>query len=285
MKFDGRTRAAALYEELKEKVDQQIKTTHIRPSLDVYLVGENPSSLSFIKQKKNAAERIGAALNLHQYSDISYDEFRVALEKSNHSPDIHGIVIQRPLPEKNHDLTPLLQTIVREKDIDGFLPDSPFEVPVAEGVLEILREISRMSHAASVKKFLQNKTIVVLGRGVTAGAPIARMIERQGKTPIVIHSKTIDPKTIMKSADILISCVGQKHTITKDDLKPDALLIGVGLSRNEDGTYSGDYDEKEIEEVASSYTPTPGGVGPVNVACLMKNLVMSYTRNTGGKNI
>ncbi|MBI5613660.1 bifunctional 5,10-methylenetetrahydrofolate dehydrogenase/5,10-methenyltetrahydrofolate cyclohydrolase [Candidatus Gottesmanbacteria bacterium] len=283
MKFDGRALAHTLYEKLKRTVDDSFARTNIRPNVDVFLVGDNPSSISFIKQKRIAAEKIGATLTLHQSSDISFKDFEKEIQKSNINHDVHGIVIQRPLPEKRNDLTPLLQTIAVEKDVDGFLPHSPFEVPVAEGVLEILKEISLTCHVPSVKDFLKNKTIVVIGRGVTAGTPITRIIAKHGViTPIVIHSQTENPKSIMISADILISCVGQTHTVTKDSVKNGVILIGVGLSRNEEGTYSGDYDEKEIEERASWYTPTPGGVGPVNVACLMKNLVISYTQSIGG---
>jgi methylenetetrahydrofolate dehydrogenase (NADP+)/methenyltetrahydrofolate cyclohydrolase len=285
MKFDGRALATILYTRLKKSVDHAMEKTKIRPSLDVYLIGDNPSSLSFIKQKRLAAEKIGATLTLYQYSDISYNEFRDVIFTSNHNPNVHGIVIQRPLPEIRNDLNPLLQSIALEKDIDGFLSNSPYEVPVAEGVLEILSEICRTCHAPSVKDLIINKTTVVIGRGVTAGTPIARMIERQGITPLVIHSHTFLPDQIMKSADILISCVGKKHTVKKDSVKDGAILIGVGLCRNEDGTYSGDYEETDIAIKTSWYTPTPGGVGPVNVACLMKNLVMSYTRSTGGTRI
>lgn len=285
MKFDGRILAEALYQKLKENVEKLFASTRIRPRVSVFLIGDNPSSLSFIKQKRIAAEKIGAILDLHQSLDISYEDFKEIIQKSNLDPDIHGIVIQRPLPDSRRDLTALLQSIIPQKDIDGFLHNSPFKVPVAEGVHEILKEISLMSYAKNINEFLQEKTIVVIGRGITAGAPIARMIEKHGVTPTIIHSETKHPESLMKSADILISCVGKKHTVTKNSIKDGVILICVGLSRNVDGTYSGDFDELEVKEKTSWYTPTPGGVGPVNVACLMKNLVMSYTRITGGTNI
>jgi methylenetetrahydrofolate dehydrogenase (NADP+)/methenyltetrahydrofolate cyclohydrolase len=224
-------------------------------------------------------------LDLHQFLDISYDEFRDAIEKKNRNPDIHGIIIQRPLPDTRTDLMPLLDFIAPEKDIDGFSDASPYEVPVALGVLEILKKIAQRGNTHSLRDFMHNKSVAIIGRGVTAGIPIARMIEKLGSIPAVVHSQTKNPKDVTRGADILISCVGKRKTVTREAIKKGVILIGVGLSRNEDGTYSGDYDEREIEDIASWYTPTPGGVGPVNVASLMKNLVMSYTHSTGGKNL
>ena len=118
---------------------------------------------------------------------------------------------------------------------------------------------------------MDNKKIVVIGRGETAGKPIASALARRQCTVSVIHSETPHPKDSTKTADILISCVG-KRVVTADSIKPGVILISVGLSRAEDGLLHGDYDEEEIKDIARFYTPTPGGVGPVNVACLMQNL-------------
>ncbi len=121
--------------------------------------------------------------------------------------------------------------------------------------------------------WLRSQRVIIVGRGETAGKPIAAAFAAKHCATLVIHSQTPDPKKIMKSADILISCVGKERVVTRDAVKPGAVLLSVGLWRTPEGKVKGDYEEEEIKDIAGYYTPTPGGVGPVNIACLMQNLV------------
>lgn len=259
MKIDGRAIADSILARLSG-------TT---ATLAVILVGDDPASLSFIRQKRKAAEKIGARLTLDQLpTSSSPNSLKLLIDKYNKDPNIHGLIIQRPLPKESPINRDTLLTVAPGKDVDGFVPNSPFHAPVADAVFAILEAI----HIT-----LPKKNIVIIGRGETAGTPIARLFLQKGLTPTIIHSQTPNPDHLLKNADIVISCVGKHRIVRKEFLKPGVILIGVGMHREEDGKLHGDYEEQEIEDVASYYTPTPGGVGPVNVACLMKNLVSAAT--------
>lgn len=253
MKIDGK----AIADELLDKLSLKIKKLGVTPTLAVVLIGDNPASIAYIKQKQKAAEKIGAKVILSQnLKDVN---------KFNDDTSIHGIIIQRPLPNEN------IPEVMLTKDVDGFEKGSPFTVPVVLAVKTILKSTGI--------EYL-NKRMVVIGRGETAGKPIAEYF----KTSHVVHSQTPHPQEVLKTADIIITCVGKEKVITKDSIKPGVILIGVGIWRDSNGKLRGDYNEDEIKDIASYYTPTPGGVGPVNVACLMQNLVTaanSYNRRSG----
>lgn len=265
MRIDGKVIADKILSELAEKV----RTFKITPTLAVILVGDNPASLSYIKQKQIAAEKIGAKIELHQ---IKQEELEGVVKKCNDDPKIHGIIIQRPLPVPSD----LVNSVKPQKDVDGFVPHSPFTVPVAAAVLKILEEI----HPDDFANWLKNQCSVVMGRGETAGKPIANLLGEQGCMISVIHSQTTNPTEVIKKMNIIVSCVGKERVITAPMIAPNTILIGVGIWRDETGKLRGDYEEDEIKDVAAYYTPMPGGVGPVNVACLMQNLVLAAQKLT-----
>lgn len=279
MKIDGRAIAERILADLAGEVGK-LKERGVTPTMVVILVGDNPASLSYIKRKTIAAEKIGAKLVLsHQPSAVSYQQLKALIEQYNDDPSVHGIIIQRPLPNESPKITTALQCVVVNKDVDGFLPNSPFEVPVATAVLTILNFIR--SHLANAKERpLEEQNIVVIGRGETAGKPIADVLIKKGCKVDVVHSQTKNPDEIMRAADIIISCVGKSNVVRRDNIKPGAILISVGIWWDNDGKMHGDYDEEDISDIASFYTPTPGGVGPVNVACLMKNLILAVQKSS-----
>lgn len=267
MKIDGKAIADRILTELAQKV----KTLGKTPTLAVILVGDNPASLAYIKQKQKAAETIGANVILKQFSETSSkQQIDEAIHQYNNDRNVHGIIVQRPIPEYVGDIT----SVVSQKDVDGFLPTSPFTPPVALAVLEILKEAAKTDDFDS---WLRNQCSVVFGRGETAGAPIARVLETRGCTIEIVHSQTPDPSVLTKKFNIIVSCVGRERVITAPMLTPQSILIGVGIWRDSEGKLRGDYNEEEIQDVVAYYTPTPGGVGPVNVASLMQNLVKAYT--------
>ncbi len=264
MKIDGRAIANSILTGL----------SGINPTLAVILVGDDPASLSFIRQKRLAAEKIGATLTLDQLpTSATNTRLTSLIDTYNKDPNIHGIIIQRPIPQESAIDQKILLTVSPIKDVDGFVPNSLFHAPVADAVFAILEAI----HIT-----LPKKNIVIIGRGQTAGTPIARLFNEKSLRPIIIHSQTPNPDHLLKNADIVISCVGKHRIVRKEFLKPGVILIGVGMHREEDGKLHGDYEESEIETIASYYTPTPGGVGPVNVACLMKNLIKASILAKGG---
>lgn len=264
MKIDGKALADTILSQLATKVTN-LKKRGITPTLAVILVGDNPASIAYIKQKQKAAEKIGAGLVFsHQTSAISKNELQKLVDQYNNDPTIHGLIIQRPIPQELGDVSTILDSVKPAKDVDGFLPNSPFDVPVAAAIGEILQ---------NAKCQMLNAQFVVIGRGETAGQPILQYLKKQHCTASVIHSKTPNPTELMKQADVIISCVGKKRVVTRKMIKRDAILISVGIWRDEEGKLHGDYEEQDIADIASFYTPTPGGVGPVNVACLMQNLI------------
>lgn len=276
MKIDGRAVAREMLEELKIEVSK-LKKRGIVPTLAVILVGDNPASLSYIKQKKKMGEEMGANVIIsHQQAASGNQQLKKLIQECNASPKVHGIIIQRPVPTAAGIDPATLLTVLPKKDVDGLVPGTKFEVPVVLAAMEILRFVfSQVDKGAEFDQFdswLKGQSIVVVGRGETAGKPVASYFKKLKCTTSVIHSQTPNPKKILKQADIIISCSGKPGIVTRKTIKPGVILVGVGIRRDVDGL-KGDYNEEEIQDVASYYTPTPGGVGPVNVAGLMQNLV------------
>ena len=196
------------------------------------------------------------------------------IEQLNNDSNVHGIIVQRPLPSQivNSEIT---RAIDPKKDVDAFNPDSPYNPPVAEATLRLLEHIysSKRVDYSNFNDWLNSQSIVILGKGETGGAPIIRTFEKMGVNYSLVDSRTPNPELKTASADIIICAVGKPYTVTPQNIKRGVILISVGLSKGSDGKLRGDYNEEEIKDIASSYTPTPGGVGPVNVAMLLKNLV------------
>ncbi len=277
MKIDGVALAGSIYKELTPQV-AALKTKGIVPALGVILVGDNPNSILFIKQKQKAAERIGAKLILKQFPpNLRPEILQSTIQQFNNDSFIHGIIVQRPLPPELGDMSKILDTISPMKDVDGFLPNSPFVPPVAQAVLAILNVVFEHEKPniteTSFNSWLEDQCSVVIGRGETAGRPIAKVLAERGCTISIIHSKTPNPKEITRRATIIVSCVGKERVVTPDMVTSKAILIGVGMHTNPSGKLAGDFDEEEMKNAVTYYTPTPGGVGPINVAHLMKNLI------------
>jgi methylenetetrahydrofolate dehydrogenase (NADP+)/methenyltetrahydrofolate cyclohydrolase len=263
MKIDGKAIAEAILTHLTEEV----KTLHTTPTLAVILVGDNAASLAYIRQKQKATQRIGGKFIFEHLPEATLPkELTARIEMYNNDPTVNGLIVQRPLPTT---LTGAGDSVTPAKDVDGFIKNSPFDVPIVMAIFTILSQIGMN---------FRDKKIVVIGRGETAGKPIADAFARVQCATSVISSQTPNPKVIMKTANIIISCVG-KPLVTPETVKPGAVLISVGLWSGPDNKLHGDYKETEIADIAGFYTPTPGGVGPVNVASLMQNLVKA-TINT-----
>jgi methylenetetrahydrofolate dehydrogenase (NADP+) / methenyltetrahydrofolate cyclohydrolase len=262
MKIDGKQIAQGILEDLKIKIEKEAK----KPHLAIVSVGNDPASISYVKQKQLRAEEIGAKTTLIKLdSRIDENELVAVIEKLNNNNDINGIIVQKPLPEQIDNRVIDLR-INPKKDIDAFNPESKFVFPIGLAILEVLKKIYKNLEN------LKNKKIVILGKGETGGKPIRETLERTGVDPIIIDSKTVSPKQIINTADIIISAVGKKNIIKSSMLKNGVALIGAGQHRENDGEFHGDYEEEEIKNITSFYTPTPGGIGPINVAMLLKNL-------------
>lgn len=273
------------------------------PALAVIQVGDDPASTAYITQKKKAAETVGIKLiHSHHPRQVSKATLQAVVDLYNQDLQTHGVIIQRPLPPDLGDPIEIIRSVHPAKDVDGFLPGSRFDVPVALAVAEILKhvhaEIPNTPNPAGLLfpdqsgerarddgfiGWLKTKNITVIGRGDTAGAPIFHYFRKLGCTVAQIHTQSKHPHTVMKNSDIIVSCVGKKQVVTPEYIKPGVILVSVGIWRDESGKLHGDYEEDDVKDIASFYTPTPGGVGPVNVACLMQNVVRAAKMILGNK--
>lgn len=271
MKIDGALLAQTLLENLKTEVSN-LKQSNKTSMLAVILVGDDPASEAYVRQKKIKGESIGIQVSIFRYAkETTEKELLKKIEELNKDQHVSGIIIQQPLPR--HINPEVLVTATNpQKDVDGFHPESKFSPPIAEAVLEILKEIAKQNNFG-IQEYLMGKTVVVVGKGPTGGTPIKEIFAENGVNTQVIDSKTPNPEEITGKADIIVSCVGKQGVLKKKNLKQGVVLISVGMSQGSDGRLHGDYNEEEIKDTASFYTPVPGGVGPVNVAMLLKNII------------
>ncbi len=268
MKIDGKEIASNILKDLKIRVEK-LKEKKITPHLYIITFGKNPQTESYLRQKLSKAEIIGAKITIKRFSlNTSASSIYKFIEELNKDKKIHGIIIQRPLI-KSLDEEKTSLSINLPKDVDGFHPHSKFSVPVAIAVIKLIESTIENE---SILEFLKSKKIVVIGKGTTAGKPVINLLEKYKIKFKKVDSKTKDKNKIFKLTDIIISAVG-KNIINKENIKKGVVLIGIGMHTGSDGELKGDYNQEEIANKVSFYTPTPGGVGPVNVAMLMKNLV------------
>lgn len=294
MKINGKEIAQSLFQDLQKRVDA-LKEKNIVPHVAIIVVGQDPASIAYVGQKQKKAESIGAKATIyHLPESTTQEELVQILEKLNTDPLVHGIIVQRPLPPHINGAVITEQTSSL-KDIDGFHKDTKFPMPLPKAVLKVLQKVFEETKAtkgtnetqetngklSSVSfdpsdpflAWLTAKNIVIIGKGETGGMPIRQALETIGITPMVIDSKTQNPTDVAKNADILITTVGKEGIVTKDMLKPGSILVGVGMYRGHDDKLHADYNDEDIAPVVSFYTSVPGGVGPVNVAMLLENLI------------
>ncbi|MGA2911539.1 MAG: bifunctional 5,10-methylenetetrahydrofolate dehydrogenase/5,10-methenyltetrahydrofolate cyclohydrolase [Candidatus Levyibacteriota bacterium] len=275
MLINGKLIAANILNKLKNRV-LKLKEQGITPTMAVILIGDVQSSAAYVRQKELKAKEIGAEVKIFRFDEtVTNAGIENLIKKLDADLNIHGIILQRPAP-KSLRIEKLEELITPQKEIDGFGKHTLYTVPVAAAVFEILGEIfGNLNETESFSDWLASKKIVVLGKGETAGQPIIDYFRAREIEPIIIDSKTENKNAMLKNADIIVSAVGKRGIITSLDLKNGVILIGIGLSADDEGKTKGDYNDTEVEQIASFYTPTPGGVGPVNVALLLENLVQA----------
>lgn len=277
--LDGAALAAKIESELTEQV-HLLDKIGIVPGLAVIRVGNDPATQTYVERKEKACARVGIhSRQYHFDSSVSSDELRTLIQKLNESKEIHGILLQLPLPE-SIDPSPLLETITPEKDVDGlsayhlgklFHGENDLAPCTPKGIIRLLHEY---------KIELCGKHAVVIGRSNLMGKPMAAMLLQENATVTVCHSKTPDLATYTKQADILVVATGHANLITPEMVREGAVVIDVGI-HHVNGKMCGDVDASTWEK-ASFMTPVPGGVGPLTVAMLLDNTVQA-ARNTSGK--
>jgi methylenetetrahydrofolate dehydrogenase (NADP+)/methenyltetrahydrofolate cyclohydrolase len=268
--LDGKSLAAQVRAEVQRKVEA-LAQRGIRPGLAVLLAGEDPASRVYVRNKVRACEETGVRSELYELpATISQDALIDRVLALNDDPDIHGILVQLPLP-KQVDAHRVLETVAPAKDVDGFhesnlgalLAGTPRMVPCTPaGVMRLL------DHAGVP---LAGRQAVVIGRSNIVGKPLALLLLGRDATVTICHSKTRDLENVARSADILIAAVGRPKLVTGGMVKPGACVIDVGVNRLRDGSLAGDVDFAAAAAVAGWITPVPGGVGPMTIAMLLEN--------------
>lgn len=283
MRIDGREIAKSILEDLEERI-ATLKKKGVTPHLAIILVGHDPASEAYVRQKKLKGESIGAHVTvLHYESSSTNEQLVTTIQQYNSDNNVHGIIVQRPLPE-HVDAEVVDRAVDPKKDVDAFHPKTTFEMPIANAVLAVLEQTSQSStpgvDARNFQKWLQSKSVTVIGKGKTGGGPIIKSLRTLRVAPLIVDSRTTNSERITKAADIVISIVGKPNVVTSSMLKKGVILVSVGLHKGTDGKLHGDYEENSIKDIASFYTQTPGGVGPVNVAMLLANLILATENAT-----
>ena len=275
--IDGKALAAKIQAELKVKVDKLKEADNV-PGLAVILVGEDPASQIYVRNKARQATAIGLNSSVVRLPEtVSEQELLDLIEQYNQSEQWHGILVQLPLPEHISEEKVLL-AIDPEKDVDGFHPmnmgrlwsGNPLMIPsTPAGIMEMFREYDVE---------LSGKRAVVIGRSNIVGKPMAQLLMMADATVTIAHSKTENLRELTKEADVLVVAIGRDRMIKAEDVKKGAVVIDVGMNRDEDGKLHGDVDFDEVKDVASLITPVPGGVGPMTITMLMEQTVRAASR-------
>lgn len=251
----------------------------ITPNLAIVTVGGEDAWFSYVSQKQKTAERLGINPLIIHLEKTQEKKLLKTVSELNADANIHGIIIQRPLP-KSFDREKVVDVISPLKDIDGFRNDSNHIIPMVLAVEHFIKEAFGVITASDLRKVLINQAITVVGKGETAGRPILEWLGKLKIKAHVIDSKTENVFAILKKSDIIITGIGKSNVIKDEYLKEGVVLIGIGIHK-EDGKLVGDYDPEKIKKFAKAYTPTPGGVGPLNLAYLFNNLLDAAESQSG----
>ncbi|HBC84347.1 MAG TPA: bifunctional methylenetetrahydrofolate dehydrogenase/methenyltetrahydrofolate cyclohydrolase FolD [Clostridiales bacterium] len=270
--IDGKELAKSIRLELKKEVEN-LNKNGIFPKLAVIMVGDDKASKVYVKNKSKACEEIGI-----EYEEVLLDETTTMeelldiIEDLNNRKDINGILLQSPIP-KHLDIYKAFNKISPKKDVDGFNPINVGKLVIGEDSFISCTPYGVIKMLEKYNIEIEGKNAVIIGRSNIVGKPLIQCLLKKNATVTVCHSKTRNIENITKNADILIAALGKAKFVTKDMVKDGAVVIDVGINRNELGKLEGDVDFKEVEKKASYITPVPGGVGPMTIAMLMNNVV------------
>ena len=277
MIIDGKKTSAELREELKKKVTELKSKYNAVPGLTVILIGEDPPSKIYVKNKEKSAIEVGINSEVIRYP-VNVEE-KVILNKIkelNNNDKVSGILVQLPLP-KHINKRKVIETIVPNKDVDGFHPINVGNLSSGYDSSIPCTPLGCYLLLKKVEKNLNGKHAVVIGRSNLNGKPMAQLLLKENCTVTITHSKTKDLKAECNRADIIIASVGRPKLVKRDWVKKDAIVIDVGINKIDSGLV-GDVDFNEVSKVAKAITPVPGGVGPMTIACLLSNTVECFIK-------
>ena len=275
----GTPQAKKILHTLKHEVTLQ----SLSPKLAIIYAGDDPASERYLERKRIAGSKCGVEVVMFPFKETEQQECLQKIQELNANTSVHGIIVQLPV-YSSWDTAHMVGAVHPAKDVDGFLPDSPYTEATANAIWEMLYQFAYIEGYESTDEFLQGKKIAVLGRGRTAGGPAIRLLEKKGYNPTVITSQTENPDEITRQADVIITAVGKEGLIHAGNIKDGVYVVNVGIDVKEvegETQYVGDIVEEEIARIARLYCPALNGVGPLTVACLLNNVVMS-AKNAAG---
>lgn len=271
-------------EQIRENIAKEVQILTekgCRPGLAVVLVGEDPASQVYVRNKEKACHELGFYSEVHRLSPAtSQEELLSLVDNLNRQENIHGILVQLPLPKQIHEKS-VIDAIAPEKDVDGFHPVNVGNLMIGDdsllpctpaGVIELIKRTGVS---------IEGKHAVVIGRSNIVGKPVSLLLQRENATVTMCHSRTANMAEIARQGDILVVAIGRAQMIDGSYVKPGAIVIDVGMNRLDNGKLAGDVDYESAKEIAGFITPVPGGVGPMTITMLMQNTLLASKRLNG----
>ena len=275
MIIDGKKEAALLREEIKKEILLLKEKTKKAPGLSVILIGDFPPSQIYVKNKEKNSKEVGINSEVIKYpKDITEQEVLNKIKELNNNPEVSGILVQLPLP-KHINKEKIINAIHPKKDVDGFNPINVGNLASGYEAIIPCTPLGCLHLIKKIEKNLTGKHAVVIGRSNLNGKPMAQLLLRENCTVTIVHSKTKDLKAECQKADILVAAVGKANLVKGDWVKKDSIIIDVGINKVEEKIV-GDVDFESVKEKVKAITPVPGGVGPMTIACLLKNTLECF---------
>ena len=275
MIIDGKKEAALLREEIKKEILLLKEKTKKAPGLSVILIGDYAPSQIYVKNKEKNSKEVGINSEVIKYpKDITEHEVLNKIKELNNNPEVSGILVQLPLP-KHINKEKIINAIHPKKDVDGFNPINVGNLASGYDAIIPCTPLGCLHLIKKIEKNLSGKHAVIIGRSNLNGKPMAQLLLRENCTVTIVHSKTKDLKAECQKADILVAAVGKANLVKGDWVKKDSIIIDVGINKVEEKIV-GDVDFESVKEKVKAITPVPGGVGPMTIACLLKNTLECF---------
>lgn len=278
--IDGNAIAKSRRDKIAERV-AEMKAAGVQPGLAVVIVGEDPASQVYVRMKHKDCAEVGIYSEKHELpAETTQAELLAVVAELNARPEIHGMIVQLPLPSHIDEET-VLDAISPDKDVDGFHPVNVGNMLIGKETLLPCTPHGCIVMLDEAGVDLNGKEAVVIGRSNIVGKPVSVLLLERNATVTICHSRTKDLPGVVGRADVVVAAVGRPEMVKGDWIKPGAVVIDVGINRLDDGSMVGDVDFASASEVASAITPVPGGVGPMTRAMLLENTITAATRQTG----
>lgn len=281
MNIDGKVISTQRKEQLKLKIDQLKKENKRIPKLTVILVGDNQASQVYVRNKERGCQYVGMLSEIIRLdASIQEEELIQVIDQLNKDDTVDGILVQLPLPSHIHE-DKILDLIDPTKDVDGFHPSNVAKLLLGQDGLVPCTPQGMMVLLDEIGYDLTGKEVVVVGRSNIVGKPVSLLCLQRNATVTIAHSRTKDLQKVCQRADVLIAAIGKAKFFTKEYVKDGAVVLDVGINRDENNKLCGDVDYDDVKDIASYITPVPGGVGPMTIAMLLENTLHAYEKREG----